>query len=1052
MAAQSGSSNDIAPTNVLSSEGNPQTMTPEEKKYTDDLTEKREFLANVCKPSLVHAADARRRYDYEWMVRDLFRRGYQFSKYQPNNQTVVLASRQTAKIPVNIVAAQMRSIRNQVTSFRPKYETLPRHATEESRVQARYQGKLLDYYFDHLNFKKKIKETVTQGLMYSVGGPWQIVYNSQTKEVEVWLLDTFDFFFDSLAETEEECEFMIKAVRRPKDEIIFNKDYDAVARREVTGGEARLAVSEYKQFMLQALKTASQYNREEAPTLILFEGDFRIHEEKTGKTYLRKVIWTDQNSIPLYWEDTNNDEFDYVLYHADLNPKEIYGESWMKHVMPINRVINSLESSVYDYNYRVAKGRIVVDKDSGVRAIHNVHGEIISKNKGAEVRAMDMPGLPVATQNQIERMYKYQEDIGGVHDSSLGRVPPGSRSGVMLAEMKQSDSCVDTDTEALTRRGWKKYNEIIDGEDIFLLDSKTKQSRWGKVNWIYWNDKENSDMYLAKTKTISFLTTPDHSWMTVNVRGNWKKEETQTLKNDQYIPLAIKSSSISTRKIFSDDFVELVGWVITEGTYNGISKRDKANGSKEIRLFQSESKSENVKIIKELFERLKINRKPYLNKARGNSNACYMFSFAKNYAEKIRKLFPTKSLTMDFVSKLTEKQLNLLINTMILADGHNDKITHTKSFINTNIETIDAFQFACTLLGIPTSISKKKKEKEIHSQCYVVYLKNNSKVSVGNLLNEKLKKIKFTGRIWCPNTETGYWLARKDGKIFYTGNTNQQDLVDGLEDFLEEVGRKMLKKMAKHYTSMKIIKDLGYKGEESKYFAVVGEKAKIKEKGIPGHENQVKVGPDWIDLVKLGEDNQVRVTIGSWLGYTKEMMQEKTIKLYQLGVIDQKTFLRLWEFGEIDTIVQETRLENLLKSKLQRPTGPNGEEQPDEYGLAMTENEMMTLEGKEMPTESTDDHIVHIALHQEALGKGNDAIVGAHILEHQKWIEAQGGQVGEGSIPSDLGAVPAEGMMPEDAGRNAEVAAQAAVPGAPSVPESVVGQANAMGATETPGI
>ena len=712
MTAKSGSSVDISPTNIVSSDKKVAPLTAEEAKKAQEISDRRIYLANNCKTALTHAADSRRRYDYEWMVRDLFRRGYQFSRYQPNSQTVVLASRQTAKIPVNIVAAQMRSIRNQVTSFRPKYETLPRHATEESRVQARYQGKLLDYYFDHLNFKKKIKETVTQGLMYSVGGPWQIVYNPKTKEVEVWLLDTFDFFFDPLAESIEECEYVIKAVRRPKDEVIYNEDYDPIARKEITGGEARLAVSEYKQFMLQAIKTASQYNREEAPTVILFEGDFKIYDKK-GNVHIRKVVWTDQNTTPLYWEDIDDDEYDYVLYHADLNPKEIYGESWMKHVMPINRVINSLESSVYDYNYRVAKGRIVVDKDSGVRAIHNVHGEIISKNKGAEVRAMDMPGLPVATQNQIERMYKYQEDIGGVHDSSLGRVPPGSRSGVMLAEMKQSDS------------------------------------------------------------------------------------------------------------------------------------------------------------------------------------------------------------------------------------------------------------------------------------------------------------------------------------------TNQQDLVDGLEDFLEEVGRKMLKKMAKHYTTMKIIKDLGYKGEESKYFAVIGEKANLKGKTIPGHENQTKVGPDWIDLVKLGEDNQVRVTIGSWLGYTKEMMQEKTIKLYQLGVIDQKTFLRLWEFGEIDSIVQETRVENLLKSKLQRPVGPNGEEQPDEYGLAITENEMMTLEGKQMPTESTDDHYVHIALHQDALGKGNDDIVGAHILEHQKWIEVQGGGSGNRAelVTSDLGAVPAEGMIPGSE-----------VPGAPSVPEAAIGQANTMGATQTPGI
>ena len=149
----SGSSSDISPVNVLSSEGSVPNVTPEEKKKLDENFEQRDFLQNTAKLALRHSVDARRRYDYEWMVRDLFRRGYQFNNYNANTQTVTIASRNSAKIPVNIVAAQMRSIRNQVTSFRPKYETLPRHATEESRVQARYTGKLLDHYFDHLNFK-----------------------------------------------------------------------------------------------------------------------------------------------------------------------------------------------------------------------------------------------------------------------------------------------------------------------------------------------------------------------------------------------------------------------------------------------------------------------------------------------------------------------------------------------------------------------------------------------------------------------------------------------------------------------------------------------------------------------------------------------------------------------------------------------------------------------------------------------------------------------------------------------------------------------------------
>lgn len=639
---------DISPLNVLSSiQKDEKPLTEEEKESKRKFTEQTTFLQNNAKLALAHAVDSRRRYDYEWMVRDLFRRGYQFSRYQPTTQTVILASRQSAKIPINITLAQMRSIRNQVTSFRPKFECLPKGTAPESETQARYAGKMLDYLFDHLNLKKKIKETVIQGLMFSVGGPWQIVYDEEKKEVQVWLVDPFDFYFDPLAEELEDAEYVVKAVRRPLYEVIYNQEFNKLARKEVTGGEARLAVSEYKQFMLQALKFVTQFNREEAPSVILFEGYFRVRDSDTGKSHLRKVVWTDQNSIPLIYEDLETNDYDFIIYQADLNPKEIYGEGWMKHVMPLNRALNSLESSVFDYNYKVAKGRIVVDRDSGVRAIHNQHGEIISKNRGAEVRALDMPPLPVATANQIERLGRYLEDVGGAHDASLGRVPAGVKSGVGVAELKQADA------------------------------------------------------------------------------------------------------------------------------------------------------------------------------------------------------------------------------------------------------------------------------------------------------------------------------------------TSQDDLVDNLEDFLTLVGKKILKKVAQNYKAPQVVYDLGYREQEAKYFAVVGSKYQSSKKDdIPGHKNQVKIGADWFDIAKLSEDNNVRVTIGSWLGYTKEMMQEKTLKLLQLNAIDQKTFLRLWEFGNIDSIIEQTRIEQLFKSKLgQQPGGP-AQVDPS------VENDMMILEGKPIMPDPHDDHWVHVAIHQQALGKGRDDLVGKHIQAH----------------------------------------------------------------------
>lgn len=649
------------------------------------LDKQREFLSTHAKPFFQAAKDARRRYDQEWLGRNLFWRGFQFSRYMPQTQTVVLSSRQSSRVPINLVASNMRAIRNQVTSFRPKFEVLPTVPNStSSQNQARYAQRLLDYYFDKLKLKTKIKETVTQGLLYSVGGPWQIVYDELKKEIDIWELDPFDYFVDPLAENHNDAEGVIKAARRPMTEVTRNPQFNPFARREISSGDPSLAASEYKQFMIQAVKSVSPRIVDSSPMLILKEGYFRRRRE-SGDVYMVHCIWTDQNITPLLYEELDTDEFDFVIYRADLNPKEIYGESWIKHVMPINRALNILESSAFDYNYKVAKGRIVVDRDAGVRAIHNVHGEIIEKNRGATVESLDMAPLPVAVAQQIERMWRYMEDISGIHEASLGRIPTGVKTGVGIAELKQADA------------------------------------------------------------------------------------------------------------------------------------------------------------------------------------------------------------------------------------------------------------------------------------------------------------------------------------------TSQDDLVDNLEDFLTEVAFKMLKKIAQNYDAPKIIKDLGAREGQADYFAVVGQKFSKKNKDkIPGHENQIKIGADWINISEIADDNNIRVSIGSWLGYTKEAMQQKVLQYFQLQLIDQKTALRLLEFGDIDSIVQQTRMEAILKRP---PTpGPNGEPGVDQMELADAENAML-LEGKPVPPGETDDHLVHIAMHQEALGQGMDQTVGTHIAKHQ--IMAGKPQV----IPSGNGmSVQDMGQQPQVGGQMAQAA------------------------------
>lgn len=679
------------------------------------------------------ASDARKRYDWTWINYDLFRRGYHFSRYNPSTKTVALSRRSQARIPVNIVHAQMRTIKNQVTSIRPKWEVLPVGLSDEAQTNARYSGKLLDYYYDHLNLRKKIKETIIQGLMYSVGGPWEIGYDPSggddgQGEVYIWLMDPFDFYIDPNATCLEDAEYVVKAVRKPLGEIKTNPAYTFYENPMNIKGSDKQAASEYKQFLLQAIKYHQQSGdgQSEEATDILYEGysKVRVHEGnmerlakeldaneqdskdlRIGEVLIRKCVYLDAVMDPVDVDLKRRPDFPFSMLQADVNPMEVYGEGWMKHVIPMNRVLNALESSVYRYHHRYAVGRLVMDKNAGVRIITNEHGDIIEKNAGSEVQALPVQPLPNTYNTQIMNMRQYIEDVGGAHEASMGRIPSGVKSGVGIAELKAADAI------------------------------------------------------------------------------------------------------------------------------------------------------------------------------------------------------------------------------------------------------------------------------------------------------------------------------------------NQQDLIDGLEDFLVDVARKLLREIANNYDIPHVVRALGKSGSPE-HFAVVGANAGKRNK------KEVKIGADVFDLAVIGDDNEVRVTIGSWLAHTKDARIEMMKEFVSLGIIDQQTFLENAEFADVQGIIDRTRKDKLMEKFRAQPAAGAGGTQVSDEEIAQQENHMITVEGRPVGPDGVwpqpeDNHYIHLMIHQEALGASGNQELERHMAEHNKLIEL-------GKVPPVQGPMPnAQPPMPG--------MEQPPMPGMDQMPPEMMAGAPPMGAPMPPG-
>ena len=439
-------------------------MTPEEREADNGR-----LLVQKCKLLKMQAEESRRKFDWEWLVRNLYFRGYHFARYNRGTNTVVFSTRTGVRIPVNLIAAHMRGVRNQVTSFQPKWEVLPNVTTESAMENARFSGKVLDWVYEKAQIKRKIKEVVNDGLWASVG-IWQFDVDDK-KNIVINRIDPYDLYVDpnvkgpNLNDPEYGAEYVIRTIQMNVDAVRKNKRY--TIKGNLTGDNFA-ASAEYKRFLLQVTRHQYETKKEGSDTVMLHEAWMRERQDD-GKIKMRVIHYVNSIQEPLLNQLVDEDEYPYEILQGDITPGELYGESWIKHLIPVNRVIDALESHIFEYNHFFARGRFVIDKNSGVRIIVNQHGQIIEKNRGSTVTSLPIMPLPPTPESQILRMKGHLEDLSGVHDVSLGRLPGTVRSGVAIAELRQSDATNQSD--------------LVDNLEDFLSRSGRKILKLVAENW-----------------------------------------------------------------------------------------------------------------------------------------------------------------------------------------------------------------------------------------------------------------------------------------------------------------------------------------------------------------------------------------------------------------------------------------------------------------------------------------------------------------------------------------------------------------------------------------
>ena len=331
--------------------------------------------------------------------------------------------------------------------------------------------------------------------------------------------------------------------------------------------------------------------------------------------------------------------------------------------------------------------------------------------------------------------------------------------------------CVDQQTQALTKRGWLGIDEITTDDQILSYDQG--QMKWSNIHSIYRGDFDGL-LHKITVQGMDCLITPGHKKVTS--RGLIPVE--YLLESDHLILMGSAEDSI-TIPTYSDAFVELVGWIITEGCY----EMGKNGFIKNITIYQN--KGMQADRIRNCLTEL-----GYKFSESGENKVNISFRIFKESSEKIVQILPEKNLNMNFINALTHTQRLLLLDTMIDGDGW--RTQGHRRYTQKDPVHVAHFQTLCALLGMRTNVHKRtkisfnklvsyydinvfstrKNVTKVSSLNFHGGKQNNRKhVGKGKLNHPNLPTEYYHGKVWCPQTDYGCFLARRNHTVYLTGNT-----------------------------------------------------------------------------------------------------------------------------------------------------------------------------------------------------------------------------------------------------------------------------------------
>ena len=322
-------------------------------------------------------------------------------------------------------------------------------------------------------------------------------------------------------------------------------------------------------------------------------------------------------------------------------------------------------------------------------------------------------------------------------------------------------ACVDTETEALTPSGWKRWDELRTDEAIAGYDMETGLCQWDTLHEVAAYPVVNQEMVRILGRGIDQLLTPNHRCVIERRSGRQVIVRADELKPSHKALVASRWEEGT--KDFPVDLAALIGWYVTEGHA----------GQERITLYQSGDA--NPAYCDEIRALLNAEGAQYMEASRirpwrGRDTIAVSWRVTGAVANMLLSLCPQKRLPNDFLQWPTAA-LRSLWDALMKGDGH-FRDAGRQTFVQKDKVLIDQVQALACRLGYATTLRQRS------TGTWALYKTESStrllKSETGHLISTE----RYTGTVWCPRTGTGAWVARRDGRVFITGNTFPPSVIE----------------------------------------------------------------------------------------------------------------------------------------------------------------------------------------------------------------------------------------------------------------------------------